>query len=90
MAVVRPTPPSVASTPGNTKADTPSITTQTPDNVIGETLVVQGRVEFKNLLRIDGHFEGESTDAGHMNVGVFVSAPTAKLFVSAPTANYRR
>lgn len=30
---------------------------QTPDNVIGETLVVQGRVEFKNLLRIDGHFE---------------------------------
>lgn len=30
---------------------------QTPDNVIGETLVVQGRVEFSNLLRIDGHFE---------------------------------
>lgn len=30
---------------------------QTPDNVIGETLVVSGRVEFKNLLRIDGHFE---------------------------------
>lgn len=30
---------------------------QTPDNVIGETLVVQGRVEFQNLLRIDGHFE---------------------------------
>lgn len=34
-----------------------SITMQTPDNVIGETLVVQGRVEFQNLLRIDGHFE---------------------------------
>lgn len=34
-----------------------SITSQTPENVIGETLVVQGRVEFQNLLRIDGHFE---------------------------------
>lgn len=54
------TPPSAASTPGHTTSDTTSITTQTPDNVIGETLVVQGRVEFKNLLRIDGHFEGES------------------------------
>lgn len=50
--------PSAASTPGNS-SDTSSITTQTPDNVIGETLVVQGRVEFQNLLRIDGHFEGE-------------------------------
>ena len=55
------TPPSAASTPpGHTTSDTTSITTQTPDNVIGETLVVQGRVEFKNLLRIDGHFEGAS------------------------------
>lgn len=35
----------------------PPITMQTPDNVIGETLVVQGRIEFQNLLRIDGHFE---------------------------------
>lgn len=52
-------PPSVASTPGHVSSDTSNITTQTPDNVIGETLVVQGRVEFKNLLRIDGHFEGE-------------------------------
>lgn len=34
-----------------------SITSQTPENVIGETLVVQGRIEFQNLLRIDGHFE---------------------------------
>lgn len=50
---------SVNSTPGNAGSDTSSITTQTPDNVIGETLVVQGRVEFQNLLRIDGHFEGE-------------------------------
>lgn len=51
-------PPSVASTPGNVGSDSSSITTQTPDNVIGETLVVQGRVEFQKLLRIDGHFEG--------------------------------
>lgn len=38
-------------------SESSSITMQTPDNVIGETLVVQGRVEFQNLLRIDGHFE---------------------------------
>lgn len=42
---------------GTTEPPVTSITMQTPDNVIGETLVVQGRVEFQNLLRIDGHFE---------------------------------
>lgn len=49
-----PTPVAATKTASN---ETPSITMQTPDNVIGETLVVQGRVEFQNLLRIDGHFE---------------------------------
>lgn len=34
------------------------ITSKVPDSVIGETLSVQGTVEFKELLRIDGHFEG--------------------------------
>lgn len=34
------------------------IKTQVPDSIIGETLSVQGTVEFKHLLRIDGHFEG--------------------------------
>lgn len=52
-------PQSAASTPAKKSSDTTTITTQTPDNVIGETLVVQGRVEFQNLLRIDGHFEGK-------------------------------
>lgn len=35
------------------------ITDRTPDSVIGETLVIRGTVEFKNLLRIDGHFAGK-------------------------------
>ncbi|CAN0134970.1 unnamed protein product [Pylaiella littoralis] len=65
---------SVNSTPGNAGSDTSSITTQTPDNVIGETLVVQGRVEFQNLLRIDGHFEGELVGHGSLIIG-----PTAEV-----------
>eukprot|EP00752_Nemacystus_decipiens_P017952 g16091.t1 len=72
--VAKSTPPSAASTPGHTSSDSSSITTQTPDNVIGETLVVQGRVEFKNLLRIDGHFEGELIGNGSLIIG-----PTAEV-----------
>ncbi|CAM9890753.1 unnamed protein product, partial [Hapterophycus canaliculatus] len=72
--VVASAPPSVASTPGNIGGDSPSITTQTPDNVIGETLVVQGRVEFQKLLRIDGHFEGELVGNGSLIIG-----PTAEV-----------
>lgn len=49
-----PTPVAATKT---SSSEAPTITMQTPDNVIGETLVVQGRVEFQNLLRIDGHFE---------------------------------
>lgn len=49
--------PAATKIPTTSSSETPSITMQTPDNVIGETLVVQGRVEFQNLLRIDGHFE---------------------------------
>ncbi|CAM9374632.1 unnamed protein product [Ectocarpus sp. 4 AP-2014] len=67
-------PQSTASTPGNKSSDTTTITTQTPDNVIGETLVVQGRVEFQNLLRIDGHFEGELIGNGSLIIG-----PTAEV-----------
>ncbi|CAM9264501.1 unnamed protein product [Scytosiphon promiscuus] len=67
-------PPSVASTPSNVGGDSSNITTQTPDNVIGETLVVQGRVEFQKLLRIDGHFEGELVGNGSLIIG-----PTAEV-----------
>ncbi|CAM9290199.1 unnamed protein product, partial [Laminaria digitata] len=55
-------------------SESSSITMQTPDNVIGETLVVQGRVEFQNLLRIDGHFEGELVGNGSLIIG-----PTAEV-----------
>eukprot|EP00752_Nemacystus_decipiens_P006865 g6166.t1 len=50
------------------------IKTQVPDSIIGETLSVQGTVEFKHLLRIDGHFEGEVVGDGSLIIG-----PTAEV-----------
>ncbi|CAN0092653.1 unnamed protein product [Discosporangium mesarthrocarpum] len=45
------------------------ITMRVPENVIGETLTINGRVEFDNLLRIDGHFEGELVGTGSLIIG---------------------
>eukprot|EP00903_Cladosiphon_okamuranus_P006905 g6720.t1 len=50
------------------------IKTQIPDSIIGDTLSVQGTVEFKHLLRIDGHFEGEVVGDGSLIIG-----PTAEV-----------
>ncbi|CAM9519977.1 unnamed protein product [Pylaiella littoralis] len=55
--------------PPTASEETPSITSQTPDSVIGETLVIQGTVEFKTLLRIDGRFEGEVISDGNLIIG---------------------
>ena len=47
----------------------PSLPEEAPDTTLGEGVVFKGELTFNNLLRIDGHFEGELVSEGKLIVG---------------------
>ena len=46
-----------------------TLVAEEPDTTLGEGVVIKGELNFKKLLRIDGHFEGELVSEGKLIVG---------------------
>mmetsp|Transcript_10084 Transcript_10084/g.15183 ORF Transcript_10084/g.15183 Transcript_10084/m.15183 type:complete len:150 (+) Transcript_10084:164-613(+) len=62
---------SAVSTPHNGSMNSPrlDLLDSTPDSIICSTLHIKGRLQYRELLRIDGSFEGQLISEGSLIVG---------------------